>query len=273
MKKLYFERSFFLFLILSLLSCKTIYFKELEFSPTQKLRGKISSIKASNYRFANSKSDKPSSKDSIIVYFDKNNNLEQQIDFYQNTKDKTYFYYNQFNLIKEQLSYDEASKRYYSKITYSYDKKKKLIEYRQYENDILIFSKSFERDKKGNPVKILYKRNDKIDVELLSNDYKKRTVKINKSNDTINYVKYYYDKKGRIISSEIKSNNLQPITGKIFYDKRGNITKNLFFDVNNKPKDSSVYHYIFDAKKNIIYREHTFKNKLLEKSTYNIIYR
>ncbi|CAM4279033.1 hypothetical protein [Flavobacterium terrigena] len=273
-------KTIYLILILLLYSCKPIVFKELQMDHTQDLIGKIKEIKTKNFYYTDNNKDTIINRWSSIMYFDKKNNIIKQIDKYSKFTAETSNYYKDNLLEKTILKNGNSS----TKIEYKYDKKKNLIEYNQIENDTLYFSKTIIYDSKCNPIEKKfffpnhnpdYQRSNSI--EKLTNNYKDRTVTIKGFDENQNLIDYsskrYYNKNGFIIKIEsIRKDSKSKISTKSEFDKSGNLLNLTKFDTNGNVKEIVHYKNIYDKIGNIITREKYIKEKLIEKTTYDITY-
>ena len=273
-------KTIYLILILLLCSCKPIVFKELQMDYTQNLIGKIKEIKTKNFYYTDNNKDTIINRWSSIMYFDKKNNIVKQIDKYSKFTAETSNYYKDNLLEKTILKNGNSS----TKIEYKYDKKKNLIEYNQIENDTLYFSNTIIYDSKCNPIEKKfffpnhnpnYKRSNAF--EKLTNNYKDRTVTFNGFDENQNPIDYsskrYHNKNGFIIKTEaIRKDSKSRISTKSEFDKSGNLLNLTKFDSNGNIKEIVSYKNVYDKIGNIITREKYIKEKLIEKTTYDITY-
>ncbi|NOQ92816.1 MAG: hypothetical protein GQ552_08910 [Flavobacteriaceae bacterium] len=235
-------------------------------------------MNVNTFHYPISKKDTIGWKEHTVIFLDKKNIPLKQTDYYPNSTSETTFNYRN-GLLQNKISKIKNSIR---KTEYKYDKRKNLIEYNQFENDTLYFSKTSNYDSKDNLIRQKffnpnYKRN--ISVEKFTHDYKNRNVSIqgfDKNNLPENvYLKIYYDKKGRSIKTETiyRYLNKEYSTYSTYeYDKLGNLTKHISFDKNGNPKEVSYYKNIYDEKGNIIIREKYWQNKIFIKTNIEITY-
>lgn len=251
----------------------------METDSTQDLIGKIKQIEISSFRYPIIEKDTIVLKVNSIAYFDLNNRIVKQIDYYPKFSSETDFNYKN-NLLESTIS--KIGDRI-GKTEYKYDNKNNIIELKEFDNDTLYLRKTSVYDKKNNPLEIIryfpnYKRIN--GVEKYTYDYKKRTVNIQSFDENNkpkkSYLKTHFNKKGYIIKTETiytNSDKGYPNTSIMEYDKLGNLTRRASFDNEGKPKESTEYKNTYDKKGNIILREEYLKQKLIEKTMFTITYR
>lgn len=270
---------FFAPILFVFFSCNTIKIKKLELDSTQDLIGNIEQIDIRTFRYPSNEKDTTVSKVNSMVFFDGKNKIIKQFDYYGKFNYETDFIYKN-NVLDHTVS---KSGKTTSKIEYKYDHKNNLIECNKLENDTLYVRKTSVYDKQNNPIEQIYfypNYRSLNGIEKFTYDYKNKTVHIRSLDENNNpknrYLKTYFNKKGyRIKTESIPTDSKENITNtSIFeYDKLGNLTKISNFDHYGKPKDSIVYKNTYDEKGNIIVREKFWKQKLIEKTTYQITYR
>lgn len=277
--KKHMKKNIFIPILLIFLSCNSIKIKEMEMDSTQDLIGKIKQIEISTFRYPINKEDTVVHKENSVVFFEMENRIIKQMDYFLKFTDETDFNYKN-NLLENTIS--KSGKRI-RKTEYKYDDKTNVIEYNQIENDTLFFRKRLIYDNKNNPLEQTYffpNYKSHNSVEKFTYDYKNRIVNIqsfDENNKPRNhYLKTYFNKKGYIIKTEFiytDYNKGVSNTSMIEYDKLGNLTKRTSFDEDEKVEASMEYKNTYDKKGNIILREKYLKDKLIEKTTYKITYR
>jgi hypothetical protein len=272
MKLLYLIPIFLLF------SCTSIKIRETGMDSIQDLIGEIKQINVTTYRYPINSKDTIVDIGKSIVFFDSRNKIIKQIDQYPKYSQVSTFNYTN-GLLESTVSKNEKNT---SKVEFKYDKRKNVIEFRQFINDKLVFLKTTLYDKRNNPIeKNYYHPNLKSSNQIakFENDYKNRTVKIlsfddnNKSKET--YLKEYFDKKGFIIKTELvflDSRKSYSGSTKNEYDKLGNLVKKTSSDMDGKNVESTTYKNTYDDKGNIIIREKYYDEKLFEKTICQITY-
>lgn len=273
----------YLISILFLFSCQPIKIKHTNVDSTENLVGKIDRIDINKFNYLSNNKDTTVTKS--IMFFDSKNRIIKQIDQYYTSTDKYYTFTSEGIFIYNDELLESTIAKIGNKIVhrteYKYDNKKNLIEYRQLKNDTLSFLKTTVYDKKNNPVEQTYfhpnyKRNNSL--EKFENDYKNRVVTIqgfDENNKIKNsYVKTYFDKKGNIIKTEsIRADSNLNSSSKIEFDKSGNLLRRTTFDRDGKAQQTREYKNTYDKKGNLIIQEIYSKDKLIEKTTFQITYR
>ena len=273
MKKIFYV-SFLLFFI----SCGSLKFQENEMDYIQELIGKIKQIEVVRYHYPLKKNDTIVQIDTSILYFGNKNKLLKQIDLNKDYNYETVYNYKN-GLLESTLSTTGKST---TMITYKYDKNKNVLEYGQIFNDTLYFLKKSIYDKNNNPLEIIYHRpsnETSNSIDKFNYNYKEKSVIVKsiEQNNIIsnNYSKMYYNKKGFMTKSEFiytGSNNKNSFFSELEYDKRGNLLQRIGYDSYGKIKSIREYKNTYDKKGNIVIREQYYNKKLVEKTTFKITY-
>jgi hypothetical protein len=265
-------------LFLFLISCNSVKIKEMEMDSTQDLTGKIQQINISTIHYPISIKDTITREEKSVIFFDSKNKITRQIDFYPKFKDETSFVYKNKQLVSTISKIGNQT----TIIEYKYDKNKNVIEYKQLVNDTLIILKTSTYDKRNNLTEETrsfpnYMKNNSF--EKFETDYKNRTVKIQSFDENRkmknHYLKTYFNKKGYVIKTEFiypNSNKDYSTYSIIEYDRFGNLMSRKNLDKERKVKESIDYKNTYDENGNIIIREKYLTEKLIEKTTFQIIY-
>lgn len=269
----------FIFLFLFLISCNSIKVRKIELDTCQELIGKIQKINSSTYHYPIFEKDTNLlRKEKSTIFFDKKNNILKKVDDSLEFPKETLYNYNN-RLLESTIS---KCKNKIRKENYKYDKHNNLIEFNQFENDTISLSKTSIYDSKNNPIKKTYfhpNYKNKIRIDKYIYNYKKRMVIIqsfdenDKANE--NFIKINYDKNGFIIKSDYMIKSLNKYYSSLTinqYDKKGNVIERTNYDRYGNPMGTTIYKNSYDKIGNIIVREIYYKDKLIEKSTYEIIY-
>lgn len=264
---------YFLPTLIFFISCSSIKIKELEIDHTQDLIGNVKSLNiiTSYYRFNLRDTTQTMTEKSTIYFNNKNQILKERSSFFNET---TYNYRN--DNLESTVSTNKAG---ISKLEYIYDKNSNVIIYNEFQNDTLFFIKTSIYDSNNNPIERTYFHPYSKNInssEKYVYDYKNKTVIIHsfdENNKLRNqYLKFFYDKRGFIIRTEtINNNSNKQITSSINeYDKLGNLIKRINYNENND--EVIIYKNQYDKRGNIVLREKILKNKLIEKTIYEITY-
>jgi len=270
------NKNLVLVIFFACISCNTIKIKEIGIDLTQDLIGKVSKLEISNYRYQINEKDTVILKIYSTVFFDKQNNIVKQIDFYPKFASETDFSYKN-NLLQNTIS--KISNRI-DKTEYKYDRRNNVIEYKEFQNDTLYLHNTSIYDKRNNLVEkesiFQSKNKSNISREKYTYDYKNKTLNtqsFNGNNKPNNgYLKAIFNKKGYIVKMEMIYPN-DSRKSEMKYDKNGNLIKQINFDNSGKLEAIIEYKNRFDEKGNIILTEKYFNEKLIEKTKFKILYR
>ncbi len=261
----------------TLTSCSTVKFKEIEMDVIQELKGNIKEIRWKTLYFNTKFKDSVRRQEDILVVYDKKYNTLKQIVFHPKGNIEEIYNYNSRGLLENIIAKYTKS---ISKAEYKYDKKNNIVQYNHYENDTLISSKLTKYDNKNNPIErklINFKSPKNNWSEKILNDYKSRT-SISQGFDEKNiesnsFIKTTYDKKGFIIQSEsLNKNNKSKSKSISEYDSYGNLTIFKSYNENGEVKSIRTAKNLYDKKGNIILRETFIDNKLFRRTTLEIVY-
>ncbi len=274
MKKVYFAG----LLLLLFVSCNSLKFKKLDWDYRQDLIGNIKKIEMTLVYYP---IDTVSMKHNSVVYYDQNNRIIRQIDYYKGLSTEMDLFYKN-NLLIQTI---RKSEKNIFKEEFKYDNKNNIIEHNQLQNDTLETIETSVYDKRNNPIEHVYFHPDNNYKSLnltqkITYDYKNRTssiLRFDENNKPGNqYGKYYYDSKGFIIKTESvftdSKKGISSVTT-MEYDKLGNLIRKITYDKDGKETASSDYKNVYDKKGNIIIREVYEKERLREITTYKISYR
>ncbi|MEM0542786.1 hypothetical protein WFZ85_09155 [Flavobacterium sp. j3] len=276
------NRFVIIILILFFTSCRTITVREIELDETQPLTHNIESLTETNIKYTINGKDTTKFETVIIQHFNKKNNLIKQIDYYpKNKTHTTYFNYNAANLLVNETSKNQDSIED-TRSEYFYDKKNRVIEWKNFSKNKSWIQKLTEYDSKGNRVMQRLnssKPNSSDWITLFEYNYKKRffTYKTLDSNYVAKYKtgnKTYFDKRGYLIKSETYADEeFKNLTGysTYKYDKAGNRVWRKSYGKDGTVKSESYYVNIYDSVGNIIQRDHYYENRILETS--KIVYK
>jgi hypothetical protein len=266
-------KSIYLLLLLLLFSCSTPKIRDFDKDYTQELLGKIKSITIKTYEYKYVDKDTVMWAKTIIQNFDTNNTIINEkfiseFDEYENA-----FKYQNGLLVEKKAVGDKNN----FTTTYKYDENNNQIEEKSFNNNVVFGQKERKFDKYKNPIEEKYtsfgKEVRKTETEY---DYKKKSYISKTAIDTFKLIfstsKKEFNKKGYITK-------YQPLN---FYktfdfqtyeiDKKGNLTKKTLYKNDNTIIETVTYKNTYDKKGNIIVRERFLNNKLLEKTTYDIVY-
>jgi hypothetical protein len=252
----------------------------MELDTTQEIVGTVKQMEATIKKYDYKKNDTIVSKTNVTIFFDSKNNMIRQIYKHPKYTNETICQYNRDNLLESIII---KSKDRITKVEHKYDKKRNLIEYRQFENDTLNFIRTTIYNDANNPVQKTSNnlRNPKYSgVEEYTYNKKERSVSIRsfKKDDKTKkgYFKEYFDKKGYMIKTQsVSSDSDNNSRGESImeYDKNGNLSKRVKLDENGNPRDITTYKNSYDEIGNIISREKRINNQLVETTNFEITYR
>lgn len=260
------------------MSCASIKIKGIEIDSTQELIGSVKKINTNTVRYTEYENI---NNERSVTFYDKKNKVSKEIIYHPNFKEETSFYYVN-ELLKKTLT--KIDKRII-KIEYKYDTNKNILEFNQFENDTLLFTKTSIFDKNNNPIKTarLHKKYKELSSKLSTSEYtynyKNNTVIIKEfdqfNTPNNNYLKLYFNKKGLTIKTETISNKTDENylnASRNEYDTKGNLTKRISLNKEGKTINYTEYKNKYDTLGNIILREVFLNGKLYEKKSYDITY-
>tara|TARA_Y100000815_G_scaffold182449_1_gene166279 strand:- start:423 stop:1178 length:756 start_codon:yes stop_codon:yes gene_type:complete len=249
-------------------------------STVQGLRGKVKKLEINSSRYEineNGVEEINSLKANSVIYLNRKNRIIKQIDIYDNFTNEVKLNYSN-GLLMNTIS--KKTNRI-DKAEYKYNKRKKLIEYKDFQNDTLGLYSTYKYDSKDNPVlieKTFFINGKKWRKDSIKNvyDYRKRTVKqysLKEKYGNGGYNITYYNRKRNEINSE-SIDYLNNVRNSVVYeyDKWGNTTKQTNFNQNKKPTQILNYEYKYDKKKNITEIIKTISDKIVSKTIIKIEY-
>jgi len=265
-------KSIYLLLILFLVSCSPAKIKDFDKDYTQDLVGKIKSMHITTYEYKFLKKDTVNLVKNTFLLFDSNSSVINEIITTENNQKETNYKYQNGLLIEKKPVLD--NKTWIT--TYKYDNHNNLIEEKDVHGTKVYFLKNQQFDKYHNLIESSSNFVNKIkNLSKIEYDYKKRFFISKTSLDTIRLdtliAKKYFNKKGYIIKNEYNNraaNNYYTYE----IDKKGNLTKKTFYRNDDTIIETVTFKNTYDKKGNIIIRERFLNGKLIEKSTYDIIY-
>lgn len=267
-----------------MISCQTMKFEVSEqesWQEFQNIAGKVVEIIVSTETYPSETTDTIVQKENHHYFFNNRNKIIKRIDLYNNAiqPDTTRFSYQKNLLISSNFNNANINSTSY----FLYDKNKNLTKKKIKTNNEFVLETDFIYDHNKNLTEIISNsiKNKTLITEKFLIDYKNRIVEIltfkNHIKDNNITLKKHFNKKGQpekieFIYNDEKNKNYSWYS-LITYDKSGNIMCRNSYYYSGKPYNSSCYEYTYDKLGNVISSEMTFNNKLLEKSTYQIIYR
>jgi|GEM_PF-2524560 len=271
--------------------CKPLHIKEFELETIPSLRGKVEKMVITDVGYD---SDSLNTGNTEIlrtvstILLNKNNKTLKQMDLYLYSKSRErpivadFHYQDKLLTSIESNVYGRRDRK-----EYKYDKRRNLIETRDFENDTLVFILSVKYDMKNNPVEVKRHRisSGKTSTEEYKYDYKEgtvtiQTVPVEHSSDSReyydeNYLRNHYDKKGRITKTEIITQNKVIYHTTIYqYNAQGDVVKSFSLDENGYTIGIlKSYEYTYDTQGNVIVKKIFENGGLVGKTTYDINYR
>lgn len=271
-------KNLFILSILIFSSCNTIKIREHESDLIPEMRGKVKSMNIITMSLPTFENPAGTLTISCKFYFDHNNKITKQIDSSKNFLHKTEFNYSKNGLLENTVGKMSNSLETL-RVVNKYDKNNNIISIHQYANDKLYFYKTIEYDKNNYKIEEQYCEVNKGDLSALEKyeyNFKERsfTVKNIAPKRAVKniYLKFFYDKKGYKTKLEWYRDNLLESTTNYEYDKKGNSVKNSSYNENDKHIKLTIYKNKFDKKGNLISKETYYEDRLIEKSTYDIVY-
>lgn len=264
---------FFIFLF----SCSSIKIKEQK-NDCPTLYGHVKRIEAVSQLYSLGKNAEPSSKINSNIFYDKINRIIKQFDCYNTINcDSTIFKYDNNSGLLVNILNSKIKNHETLKVVYRYDTNGNEIERNEYQNDTLYYNSFNEYDKYNNQIKSTRLDKKNVTTNRYDYNYKKRyyTVKSfkNGSNNPTYTIISYYNKKGYITKEEkLNKDSNFTLFCTFEYDYYNNLSKQVFYDDNNKATSTNKFTRIFDKKGNMISKESYQNEKLYEKNTYNITY-
>jgi len=254
-------------------SCGPVKIKDFEKDYTQDLVGKLKSMNITKYEYKFLKKDTINLVKNTFLNFDSNNNvINEKITTEDNQTEYSFKYQNSL-LIEKKLVSDKNN----FLTIYTYDKNTNLIEERELNDEGIYYLKSQEFDEYHNIVERKSNFAHKIKVATkIEYDYKKRSFISKTTLDTLrsNTVvsKKDFNKKGFVIKTILMNSTLNDKYYTYEIDKKGNLTKKTFYKSDDSIIETVTFKNTYDKKGNIIKRERFLNGKLIEKTTYEIIY-
>lgn len=265
-------KKLFLFPIFLLFSCSSIKVKDFNKDYTQELVSKVKFMEINNYEYKFIKKDTVILAKKTTLNFDFYNNIiyEKIISEFEDSENN-YEYQNGL-LVKQKPVSDNDT----SITTYKYDKSNNLIEEKSFDNKRVFILKTHEYDKFKNVIekKITYFGKNNF-ITTIEYDYKKKFMISKTPIDTFklqNTSKKYFNRKGYIIRSQIFSDYKKYDYDTYEIDRKGNLTKKIFYKADDSIIEVVTYKNTYDKKGNIIIRDRYLNNNLIEKTTYEITY-
>ncbi|MFY0483595.1 hypothetical protein ACI6PS_13440 [Flavobacterium sp. PLA-1-15] len=272
-------KAIYLLFVLFLFSCSSkTKFSGIESDYTQELVGKIKKMIIKTYQYDVEQRDSILWVTTRSIDFDRKNRALKQTEHTLNFNYETVYRYGNASL----KSTHSTTKDRTDRSEYVYDRKKNVIEYRQFQNDKLGFLKMSVYDSENNIVEETYLHPnaphlnsvDKYSIDYINRIVTIRNFKENKPNDH-RHLKLHYDEKGFLIRSETVHTGETESSSDLYireYDAKGNLTKSTSYDKEKNIVSLTVSKNEYDSKGNILVRETFLNGKLFEKTVNEIVY-
>jgi hypothetical protein len=263
--------SFLLFVIFC--SCGSIKIKEIKDDYTQPLHGKVKAIKATIYEYRIAKNDTTVWTKTNKMEFDTENQLIKELKISE--IDTTELHYKYTNGLLSEITSPKDKNNY--KTIFMYDNNKNRIEDKGVIDQNIIYIKKRTFDSQNNPVEEDRKDFAKINTKTrTSYNYKQKTLIAENSIDTFLIgtvkTKMNFNKKGYITRTEVVIENTPNNYTQYEIDTSGNLIQKTNHYSDGTIKETFSYQNTYDKKENIIARKKFYNGKLVQKTTFDILY-